>query len=109
MQKSVPTPSWASFISFLMDMNNFIEHEHQKGHWMHKMDQNKNCVISLTKVRQIRTLSKSQTDPPLPILLAYVSVAFFITEILMSLSALPSFWKRGLEVVQHRVSVSEGI
>lgn len=106
MQKSVPTPSWASF-SFLMDINNFIEHEHQKGHWMLKMNQNKNC--HQPKVRQIRTLSKSQTDPPLPILLAYVSVAFFITEILMPLSALPSFWKRGMEVVQHRFCASEGI
>ena len=62
MQKSVPTPIWASF-SFLMDINNFTEHEHQKGHWMLKMDQNKNCAISLKSDRSEHYPSHKLTHP----------------------------------------------
>lgn len=91
MQRSVPTPSWASFISFLMDINNFTEHEHQKGHWMFKMDQDKNCVISLTKIRQIRTLSNSQTDPPFPSCLhMWVLLSLLLRSWCLYLLCLPS-------------------
>lgn len=55
--------SQLGFIHFLMDMNNFTEREHQKGHWMHKMDQNKNCVISLKSDRSEHYPSHKLTHP----------------------------------------------